>query len=391
MMNRIDRVLIIPKHRDDFQEQIADCLEQIEKIRAASNKQIIQQSFFINSSTNKEYIERLHTIYSTLEEFYSLIPSTSIIAQSPANGIYLSVELLVLVDKTDSVSVTYKQEKGIHYTIIESKYCKELYAGGITAKAPHDKFTDQVKKTYTFLQAILDKESLLFSDIVRQWNYVEKILSIHEYQGERIQNYQVLNDIRSQFYALAEFNHGYPAATGIGMNSGGLVLEIYAVKPFEKVEIVPLKNPMQTDAYQYSDVVLVGDALEKHHQKTTPKFERAKYISINGMRSVFISGTASIQNEKTVGEENTSLQTEVTLDNIAALISEENLNHAGIDTDGAKFDYSFIRVYIKKTSDIDSVKGICNRYFGGIPVHYLIADVCRDKLLLEIEGVAEAR
>jgi enamine deaminase RidA (YjgF/YER057c/UK114 family) len=391
MKNRIERILLLPKNQNDFKDQFQDCLAQIEKVKASGNKQIIQQSFFIKSSTNKEYLERLHAIYHDLEKIYSFIPSTSVIAQSPANGIYVSAELIILNDKSDDVSIEYKQEKGIHYTLIESSNCKELYAGGITAKAPHDKFIDQVKRTYNLLRAILDKELLSFSDIVRQWNYVEKILSIHDHNDEHIQNYQVLNDIRSQFYAPVEFQNGYPAATGIGMNSGGLVLEIYAIKAIAHVEIVPLKNPRQIDAYHYSETVLVGDALEKHHSKTTPKFERGKYISIGGESTIFISGTASIEKEKTIGEGDAGRQAEVTIANIAALISEHNLIQSQIVLDGAILKYTFIRVYIKNATDTDSIKNICNRYFDEIPVHYLIADVCRDNLLVEIEGIAEVR
>jgi enamine deaminase RidA (YjgF/YER057c/UK114 family) len=296
----------------------------------------------------------------------------------------------LLNNKQDEAIITYKELEGIHYTVVETRYCKELYAGGITAKMPDRPFVEQVEKTYGLLKIILKKEALSFSDIVRQWNYVEQILSIHDENGNHIQNYQVLNDVRSAFYSEADFINGYPAATGIGMNAGGLVLEVYGVKPKEKVSIIPLKNPKQIDAYHYSDVVLVGDAIEKQHQKTTPKFERAKYISINDVSTIFISGTAAIQDEKTIGETNTGLQTKVTLENMASLISQQNLTGKGIVTSEKQFAYSFVRVYIKNKSDIGSVEVICKSYFGNIPIHYLIADVCRDNLLLEIEGVVES-
>ncbi len=390
MNNRIERLLILPRKGNDFAEQFEDCLEQIGEIKASANRQIVQQSFFMDTNSNKEYLERLHLIHDTLETFYDHVPSTSIIAQSHVNGCVLSVELIILTDRSDDVEITFGKEKGIHYTVITSKYCRELYAGGITVKAPHNKFIDQVQRTYALLQTILEKESFLFSDIVRQWNYVEQIFSVHEHNGEQIQNYQVLNDIRSQYYAKADFVNGYPAATGIGMNFGGLVLEIYAVKPFSNVEIMPLKNPNQVDAYSYSDVVLVGGAIEKKHKKTTPKFERAKYISINGVSSIFISGTASIQNERTIGVNDPSLQTKITLENIDTLISKDNLLKTGIQAETKTFDYSFIRVYIKNSGDYGLVRKICDRYFGNIPIHYLIADVCRETLLLEIEGVANA-
>jgi len=51
--------------------------------------------------------------------------------------------------------------------------------------------------------------------------------------------------------------------------------------------------------------------------------------------------------------------------------------------------YTFNRVYNKDRKDLSVVKEICNVHFRNIPAHYLIADICRVNLLLEIEGVAE--
>jgi enamine deaminase RidA (YjgF/YER057c/UK114 family) len=390
MKNSIDRILILPKKGKDFNEQYANCLEQIELALKKNASRILHQSFFINITGDNVYSDYLGKIYNELEAINNKIASTSVIAQPPANGALVSVELITLKNAQNNSRVIYRIESGIHYTVIETGNVKELYAGGISDREPGKPFIDKVKKTYKLLQAILEKESLSFSDIVRQWNYVEQILSIHDSNGEHIQNYQVLNDVRSAFYSKAEFINGYPAATGIGMNAGGLVLEIYAVKPDDSIPIVPLKNPKQVDAYKYSEIVLVGDAIEKQQHKTTPKFERAKFISINGADTVYISGTASIQNEKTVGENNTKLQTEITIENMEALISNQNLANAGIRSFSEKLRYSFIRVYIKEASDFKVVSDICERNFKNVPIHYLIADVCRKQLLLEIEGVAES-
>jgi enamine deaminase RidA (YjgF/YER057c/UK114 family) len=390
MKNMIDRILILPQSVSDFDEQFANCLEQIKRINREKEVHIVQLSFFIRITGNNDFIAHSEQIYSSLKTYFGSIPATSVIAQSPAGGSNVSIELVLLRNKEEGTLVEYKEVNGIHYTIVDSSYCKELYAGGVSARMLDKPFVDQVQNTYSLLKAILDRESFSFADIIRQWNYVEQILSIHDDRGEHIQNYQVLNDIRSAFYSQASFANGYPAATGIGMNAGGLVLEVYAVKSRKGVDIVPLKNPKQVDAYHYSNQVLIGDSVDKQRQKSTPKFERAKYISINGNCSIYVSGTASIQNEKTLGENDCRTQTEITLENIAALISTQNLTNTGIRNCRERFDCSFIRVYIKNASDMDIVSGICNRYFGTIPIHYLIADICRNQLLLEIEGVAEA-
>jgi enamine deaminase RidA (YjgF/YER057c/UK114 family) len=240
------------------------------------------------------------------------------------------------------------------------------------------------------MKDILTAESISFSDIVRQWNYVENIVEVNTDDGNKpVQNYQVLNDTRSVYYSQLNFQHGYPAATGIGMNYGGILLEFYAVMPFDKVEIVPVKNPKQVDAYNYSQEVLVGDSIKELPQKTTPKFERAKYLSMNGHKTIFISGTASIHNEVTIGIDDVEKQTLVTLENISELVTNENLTNSGASDIEGILNYSFLRIYVKESSDLEIVKSICDKKFNNTSISYLIADICRDNLLVEIEGVAE--
>ncbi len=389
MENRIERMLITPAEGDGFNMQLMSILEQIKAKVTANDRFILQISFFIDARNNNEYIERYETITKALEEKLSVKPSRSIIAQPPANGIQMSVELILLADKGEETTIYYKEEQGIPYALVESKNSTEVYAGGISSKRLNTDFSVQVDESFRLMKSILEAEGLTFSDVVRQWNYVEGILKIHGYGKEYIQHYQILNDMRSKYYAEAEFQMGYPAATGIGMDAGGLILEFYAVKPLPSIDIIPIKNPKQVDAYHYSEQVLVGDALVKHRKKSTPKFERAKYSHVNGVRSIYISGTASIQSEKTIGVDNIRLQTEITLDNIANLIAKANLVNVGISNVPNQLKYTFIRVYIKDRKEIDIVRKICDAHYGDIPVHYLVADICRENLLLEIEGVAE--
>ena len=48
-----------------------------------------------------------------------------------------------------------------------------------------------------------------------------------------------------------------------------------------------------------------------------------------------------------------------------------------------------LRVYVKYKNDIQEVKNICERYFPNLQILYVVADICRPELLVEIEGVAE--
>jgi hypothetical protein len=389
MENRIDRILILPLKGAGFKEQFINCREQISQYTDQTGSRIIQQSYFIDAPDNESYLKMYGIINEEIRKQGYPLPSTSIIAQSPASGHKISVELIMISRLSPDMKLSYETEQGVPYTKLSGSLNIEIYAGGISAYRPFDPFIDQVEKGYQLLEAILRREELEFSDIVRQWNYVEEILSVHDVGEEHIQNYQVLNDIRSLFYSKSSFVKGYPAATGIGMNSGGLVLEVYAVHPSVPMDIIPIKNPLQVDAYHYSENVLVGDSVAVNHRKTTPKFERAKYAGVNGKGTIFISGTASIQNEKTLGENDITIQSEITIKNISNLILSENLERAGLFSLQTPPRYSFIRVYIRNREDVGTVKKICDAFYGDIPVHYLIADVCRNNLLLEIEGVAE--
>ena len=78
---------------------------------------------------------------------------------------------------------------------------------------------------------------------------------------------------------------------------------------------VPLENPRQTAAYDYSTTTV----------PQSPKFSRAMALSCGEYATIFISGTASITDSETRHVGDAAAQTHETLDNIAALISEENL------------------------------------------------------------------
>jgi enamine deaminase RidA (YjgF/YER057c/UK114 family) len=387
MDNNIDRLLIYPTSGTSFTAQLIDCLLQIKNQSESKRASILQQSFFVPPDNNTEYNSLRQEIILTLDKYQSYKPSTSIIAQPPAYGHLVTVELILVISDSGR-EVVYKTYEKIPYTLVESDYCKEIYAAGISSYNTELVFLEQTEDAFRLLKGILQTEGMTFDDIVRQWNYVENILSMQDEKGHYTQHYQILNDVRSIYYSEVNFENGFPAATGIGMNAGGIILEIYAVSVINSVEIHPLKNPLQVDAYNYSDDVLVGDATAGQQNKTTPKFERAKFIGINSEAYVYISGTASIHNELAVGIDDPVKQTKTTLENIAGLISAENLQMAGIKQINENPLYLFIRVYIKHQDYLDDVRKICNRQFPHIPVHYLIADVCRDNLLVEIEGVA---
>jgi hypothetical protein len=164
------------------------------------------------------------------------------------------------------------------------------------------------------------------------------------------------------------------------MNQGGIIIEFVAVESNDAVSL-PLDNPEQVAAYGYSQQVLVGKPEEV---ESTPKFERARYLEIFGKKQVFISGTASIRGEKTVGRNDPVKQTEITIQNLQRLYSREVLST--VTGNLLQPVYGHARVYVKNKKDFQAIRRTFKRYYGNLPVVYIIADICRDDLLVEIEG-----
>jgi len=49
----------------------------------------------------------------------------------------------------------------------------------------------------------------------------------------------------------------------------------------------------------------------------------------------------------------------------------------------------FFGFYVKYPKDIPAVRSVCLKYFSQIPISFVVADICRSELLVEIEGQAE--
>jgi len=200
------------------------------------------------------------------------------------------------------------------------------------------------------------------------------------------QHYQIFNDVRSKYYETTDFENGYPAATGIGMDWGGVVIDFVAAN-LDAVQSVGIKSPVQFDAYIYSEDVLAENCTMSDFSRTTPKFERARLVDVCGAKWIFISGTAAITGQASDHQNSVEDQTEMTIDNIRQLISAENIRRFGIET-VADPAITYLRIYVKYKADLEAVKQICCKHFSTIPLSFVVADVCRPELLLEIEAHA---
>lgn len=345
----------------DFLEQMLEILGKIRRhsgtpvrivifAQVANNEEFKQYNFWLNSAV------RTH--------FGALRPATLLVAQTPL-ACNLAAEVHFLRKNIPTEQRLFGEKK---YLVAEKNGEKALFfsdvALGETAQAATEVFQT--------IEGILKQENLPFSSIVRQWNYIEKIT----FKDEKTQNYQEFNNVRKQFYSRHSWGNGYPAATGIGTNAGGVAIDITALSG---VTSRPIDNPLQTAAYDYSKLVLFNpknfsDQDEK--KLSAPLFERARFLESASEQRLLISGTAAIRNELTFAYDATN-QAILTVENIKNLLEQTDIQNI-----------PHVRIYVKNyfERDIMKIARIVRERLNPKQAIFLLCDICREELLLEIEG-----
>jgi enamine deaminase RidA (YjgF/YER057c/UK114 family) len=353
------------------QDQLNDCIQAYRTFTENLIRPMaLRCTFFVDAENNQHYYDIKDLVHSNSKDVFFY---PAVVGQAPyMSG--MAVECVIIDMSELEASVHLRSVQGHPYIVLEHKGNKKLYASGIFGKTGAT-IKEQSISTFQLAEAILKEEGLEFSDIVRQWNYVEDITQTVDIEGTMFQHYQIFNDIRSLHYTKAQFKNGYPAATGIGMDTGGIILELIAGKG-KSFEIVPIDNPDQISAHCYSDKVLVGKEIEEFEQRSTPKFERAKFVDSAFGRTLFISGTAAIRGENTIPSDDVKEQTNITIENIRQLEYNGSHDHS----------YSMFRLYVKDPAQGPDSYQISKNYFGDIPSLLLKGPVCRDNLVVEIEA-----
>jgi enamine deaminase RidA (YjgF/YER057c/UK114 family) len=220
----------------------------------------------------------------------------------------------------------------------------------------------QAQRMFETANDLLLNLGFRYRDVVRTWIYL----------GDLLEWYDEFNVTRNEAYTafgLLGLGDDYlPASTGIQGRPPGhceLAMDLLAVRPTEgsDLRIGRLHNPLQNEAYAY------GSA-----------FARAMEVVTGGARTVYVSGTASIdETGVTVHHGDIEAQIVRTVRNIEALIGTAGL---GLQ------DVCQATIFLKDASYLNAFYTLC----AGMPFAELgvctVADVCRDDLLFEIDAVA---
>lgn len=364
-MSYIDRVhySIYRAADDEFPLMAENLMRQV-----AVGGHVLRLVIFGRPENNDQYVERRSFFRSLAEKhFGDCMPVLSYVAQpSLGDGLVMEVHYC---EESEKDEVKYKSFAGFPYVVVENDEGRFVYAGGLYSDLSYD-IDNQSSEIFAAAGGILQEEGLEAGDIVRQWNYIERIT---DWDGPR-QHYQMFNNARSAFYACSDWVNGYPAATGIGTDFGGVLIDFDAVRFCDpSCSVTPIDNRLQIAAHAYSENVLK----EAGAVKATPKFERAKSLDSCDGRMLYISGTAAIRGEDSLTDVGVERQYEITMENIRELVSDADLE--------------ILRVYLKHVEDYDVIRTRMERECQGSLVSFMRSDVCRSELLIEIEGIARRK
>lgn len=246
----------------------------------------------------------------------------------------------------------------------ELLYCPQIHGIKDLKADLKPNVTVQCEVMFDRCSSALDSFGVDFKAVARTWIYARRLL---DWYGE-------LNRVRTGHFKKAGiFSTGkdpvYPASTGIQgrFSDEECFLDLLAVKSKNNIgiEMIPVvATSRQRQAFEY------GSA-----------FSRGMILAHEGYRSVYVSGTASID---TSGEStyigDPEMQSLDTLMNIASLLEDQG---------GSLADVTTGVVYCKNQETYQAYKRALRLLrIPDLPLVCVEADVCRHELLIEIELVA---
>ncbi len=227
-------------------------------------------------------------------------------------------------------------------------------------------FTYVAEEAYTRLVNIIRATG--FPHLLRMWNYFSRINDdshgLERYQQFCLGRHNALEKMQMDESLL-------PAASALGTHAPGLAIYFIAARETG----TQIENPRQVSAFQYPE----------QYAPRSPSFSRAMVKQCGNKACLYISGTASITGHETRHAGDIRKQLDETLSNIEILLStgraEQQLELNSIS------DLTLLKVYLRRVEDKDIVKSVLRQRFADLPFVLLHADICRENLLIEIEGV----
>jgi len=263
--------------------------------------------------------------------------------------------------------LTYGHDDGFSLTCTQDYLfasCSARETEGVTLRA-------LVKNLYLRLIDLVRRRG--YPHLLRVWNMVPSINT----DQDGMERYKLFCLGRHEGFSskILDLTAAYPAACGIGCHGDDLRLYFLAARS----PGMTIENPRQVSAYAYPP----------RYGPKSPLFSRALVKTWGGGAGLFLSGTASVVGHESRHQGDLPGQVEETLRNL------EILTAAGAKASGSAFTLasptSLLKAYIRRASDYFETRELLERHLGADShVLYLLTDLCRRELLVELDGIVYA-
>lgn len=227
---------------------------------------------------------------------------------------------------------------------------------GVLPSDPGATREDQSTSLFENIEAALKTVGMTFGNVVRTWLYMDRILEW----------YDPFNRARDAFFTSRKVFGGFvPASTGIGSaNLAGTAITANAIAMIPKKEGVRfemVESPLQCSALDYKS-----------------SFSRAATIITPERETLLVSGTASIEpGGATAFVGDIVKQIDLTMQVIAGILTTRSMTF----TDTVRgVAYVKVPAFAAPWEAWKKAHGLEN-----IAIETVVADVCRDDLLFEVE------
>jgi len=297
------------------------------------------------------------TIYSSGTDSLPALRSFEVASDLPPLEGKSWVEVLHFPDTATAPAITRSTESNLRLSLAQN----HLF-GIREAEVPDD--GDMREATFEVYHSVeMSLRKMPHFHLWRCWNVIP---SIHQ-KEEELDRYMQFCQGREEALILdGRLSHdALPAASAVGSQGRKLQISFIA----GKAAGLTVENPEQVSAYRYPE----------QYGPASPSFSR----SLLAGHQLWISGTASIAGHRSLHINNLKRQLQETAARIHTLIecaakrSEIPLNFP-----------ASLKVFLRNKEDSDNLLPLLRSTFPeGTRFHLVEAEICREELLIEIEGV----
>ena len=209
-----------------------------------------------------------------------------------------------------------------------------------------------------------------YAHLLRMWNYFPAInqnqQGLERYRRFCLGRHQAFSTYHKEFISIL------PPASAVGTQGGPFqVLFLAGKRPG-----MPLENPRQVSAYEYPPI----------YGPKSPSFARATLHQTPTDGRLFVAGTASIVGHATQHQDDPTKQTVETLSNIDVILNR--VRGESQELLPAEPSEGLLKVFVRHQADLHAVREVLEGHeLGKGPILYVLGEMCRKELLVEIEGM----